>query len=186
MALGISQHEWARRKGVSVQAVNKRIRKGTLSCLADRSLDPEVAEREWSATREPYSTTRAEPAPAKPVKEAAGTYATARTHEAVFRAKMKQVDYEQRAGLLVRSVDVEDKWSQIGRALRSRLMSLPQRLAAELAGTTSPLEVRVRLDAELREALRDVAADLLGEARGTPEVRPDFDLTGTVGEEVAA
>ena len=178
--MGITQRELARRMGVTPQAVNKRVKAGRLTLLADGTLDPDVAEREWNATREPAqsqtaTSTAPVAAPATPKSgppdghptgakassppASAGTYGQAKTADALYKAKLRQLDYEHRSGTLVRSDDVEQHWYALAQAVRTRLMAIPQRLAAELAATDDIHRVRLRLDEEIRTALEELAQD---------------------------
>ena len=179
--MGITQKELARRMGVTPQAVSKRVKAGRLTLLADGTLDPEMAEREWNATREPApsqtatskppaatvpAAARSEPSGSQPTTTrsstqpgATGTYAQAKTADALYKAKLRQIEFEHRSGTLVRSDDVEQHWYALAQAVRTRLMAIPQRLAAELAATDDIHRVRLRLDEEIRTALEELAQD---------------------------
>lgn len=184
--MGITQKEFARRMGVSPQAVNKRVRAGRLSTLADGSLDPTVAAQEWNATRGPSMEQPPQRQPPQreaaerqpPQRQAAqrqvapgaaansagapgsgGTYAQAKTADALYKARLRQLDYETRTGAYVRMDEVQLKWADLAQAIRARLMAIPQRLAAELAANTDVHQVRMRLDEEIRTALQELATD---------------------------
>src|SRR5690242_1430995 len=47
--LGISQREYARRKGLTHGAVQKAIRTGRITKLEDGSIDPALADQQWAA-----------------------------------------------------------------------------------------------------------------------------------------
>jgi transcriptional regulator with XRE-family HTH domain len=166
--VGITQREFARRMGVSPQAVNKRIRAGRLSRLADGTLDEAVAVREWHATQEPEDHQAPEPEPARQARgtpgPAPGTYAQAKTADTVYRARLRQLEYESRAGTFVRAEDVAHRWFELARTTRVRLMSIPARVAASIAATSDVHDVRTRLEDEIRSALIELADD----ARNTP------------------
>lgn len=187
--MGISQADYARRKGVSRQAVHKRVRAGRLSVLPDGTLDPAVADREWDATRQPDDSTEAAPAAvaaptaASPSPAAAsaavgrpgsaegpsdapaslpapaprGTYAQAKTADVLYKARLRQLEFEIRTGKYVEVEKVSDRWFELARATRERMLALPARLAAELASMSDMHAIRVRLDQEIRAALVAVA-----------------------------
>ena len=178
--MGITQKQYAKRRGVSPQAVNKRVRGGRLSVLPDGTIDPEAADREWFATQAPPgpahptgpgsgtdgSDATSTPTPvrtAAPGQRVAaaggGTYAQAKTADALYKAKLRQLDYEVRTGVYVRTEDVERRWFDLAASVRKRLMVVPDRLAAELAASTDTHTVRRRLDAEIRQALEELAED---------------------------
>lgn len=181
--MGISQADYARRKGVSRQAVHKRVRAGRLSVLPDGTLDPAVADREWDATRQPDDSTEAAPAAASPSPAAAsvavdrpgsaegpsdapaslpapaprGTYAEAKTADVLYKARLRQLEFEIRTGKYVEVEKVSDRWFELARATRERMLAMPARLAAELASMSDMHAIRVRLDQEIRAALVAVA-----------------------------
>lgn len=182
--MGITQKEFARRMGVSPQAVNKRVRAGRLSRLPDGTLDPVVAEQEWNATKEPSAGVSVPPASpgsqavpfqrpsARPPALAsaaqgpatssapAGTYAQAKTADALYKARLRQLEYEAKSGTYVRAEEVANRWFEHARAIRDRMLAIPDRLAAELAAQTSIHEVRRRLDEEIRIALQELADEV--------------------------
>jgi hypothetical protein len=150
--------EWARRKGVSRQAVHKRVRNGGLSTLADGTLDPEVAEREWSVTRDQPQPPRPPTTPAPSgTSNSIGVLASARSASALVGAKLKQLDLEERVGTLVRVEEIEARWFELARALQTRMLAIPGRLCDVLAPITDSHEVRRALDAEIRSALQELA-----------------------------
>ncbi|TNF24086.1 MAG: winged helix-turn-helix domain-containing protein [Deltaproteobacteria bacterium] len=173
--MGITQKELARRMGVTPQAVNKRVKAGRLSVLADGTLDPDVVMAEWNAGREPDGAPRVErPAapearaqalpPSPPVRTAQappgpapGTYAQAKTADTVYRARLRQLEYETKSGTYLKTEDVAKRWYDVAAALRARFMAIPSRLAAELAALDDVHEVRLRLDSEIRTALQELA-----------------------------
>lgn len=155
----VTMAEWARRKGVSRQAVHKRIRNGGLSTLPNGKLDPEVAEREWSVTRDPAAPPAHPAVPAPPgTSSSIGVLAQARSASALVTAKLKQIDLEERVGTLVRVDEIEGRWFELARALQTRMLTIPSRLADLLAPITDSHEVRRVLDAEIRAALQELAA----------------------------
>jgi transcriptional regulator with XRE-family HTH domain len=200
MPVTITQREFARRMGVSPQAVSKRVRAGRLTLAPDGRLDPVLAEHEWNATREPEGDAPERPAlsarPSKPARatpdrsadsgargitgatEASpdpaqasravvapggaqpGTYAQAKTADAVFRARLRQLEFEVKSGALVRADDVSNRWFERARAVRDRLLSIPVRLAPEVAAMTDIHEVRRRLDEEIRIAIKELVDDI--------------------------
>lgn len=160
---GITQREFARRMGVSPQAVHKRVAAGRLSRLADGTLDPAQAEREWHATRNPDIEAEAAAAAPSPGRQAGGaapgTYAQAKTADTVYRARLRQLEYETRAGTYVRADATAQLWYDLARSVRTRLMAIPTRVAAELAAMSDVHAIRTLLDDEVRTALVELSED---------------------------
>ncbi|MFM2042281.1 MAG: Achromobacter phage Mano [Pseudomonadota bacterium] len=87
----------------------------------------------------------------------------ARRRLTAARARMAEIELQRAAGEVVPLADMEGAWFAAGRLTRDRLLSIPSRIAAELAACQDPHEVSIRLEAELRLALEA----LTGPAPGT-------------------
>lgn len=76
-----------------------------------------------------------------------------------FRAKLVELEYEERVGTLVRKDDVEKEQFRIGRLVRDAVLNVPARLAGILAAETDQRKVHDLLEKELRQALEALALD---------------------------
>lgn len=73
------------------------------------------------------------------------------------RADLAEMEAKQRRGALIASVDAEAAWIAILALLRTRLLSLPDRLAPQVHEQGTLAGTRDLLRATLREALEDLA-----------------------------
>ena len=73
-------------------------------------------------------------------------------------AQLRELELRQRRGELLEAAAVQKQWAAGLAALRDRLLALPDRLGAVLAGR-GEVEVRTMLRDALEEALRGVHAD---------------------------
>jgi transcriptional regulator with XRE-family HTH domain len=176
--MGISQSELARRLGVSRQAVQARVKAGRLTLLKDGTLDERTALAEWHATKRPVvqaadpddvpedprpsvpAGSRQVRDPGSPGSQQAGTYAQAKTADALYKARLRQLEYEVKSGALVRAEDAANRWFERARAVRERLLAIPVRLAPEVAAMTDIHEVRRRLDEEIRIAIKELVDEI--------------------------
>jgi len=83
-------------------------------------------------------------------------------------------------GELVPSADVEKVWGNYCSAVKKRLLSLPNKLAYELAGIGSPITVENRLQEIITEVLGELSANDFGigdieENQATIETTPTID-----------
>jgi hypothetical protein len=78
--------------------------------------------------------------------------------KAVALAELRELELRQRRGELLEAAEVQKQWAAGLAAIRDRLLALPDRLAAVLAGR-GEVEVRTMLRDALEEALRGVHAD---------------------------
>lgn len=76
-----------------------------------------------------------------------------------FRAKLVELEYEERVGTLVRKDEVEKEMFRIGRLVRDAVMNVPSRLAGILAAESDQRKVHDQLETELRQALEALAVD---------------------------
>lgn len=169
-------HEAVRRAIKAGRLTDKAVRREGRRYL----IDPELADAEWgdntnpAQVREPDALKQGEQVPAGqaamfedvPEGKALGTDGQAADENAppplanssaflqAYKAKLAQLELAERVGALVRRDRVEAEWLRVGRTLRERFMQLPDRLSAELANESDVGEVRRRLDAEVRAALR--------------------------------
>lgn len=76
-----------------------------------------------------------------------------------FRAKLVELEYEERVGTLVRKDEVEKEQFRLGRLVRDGILNIPSRLAGILAAETDQRKVHDLLETELRQALEALAVD---------------------------
>lgn len=169
----LSISELAARKGVSKQAVSKRVGRleaaGLLVTVqqgTEKLVDPEAYERACAATAQPGAAAEAAAGPAAEALTAprlgvAIKAQDAKAAGAVYDAKLKQLEYERETAKLVERSQVNDAAVSAGRAVRDGIFAAADRLADELATMTEPRAVRARL----REALTAEFTRLADDAR---------------------
>jgi len=84
-----------------------------------------------------------------------------------FRAKLVELEYEERVGALVRKSDVEKEAFRVGRLVRDAVLNVPSRLAGILAAESDQRKVHDLLEKELRQALEALAIDKGNDDGGT-------------------
>lgn len=126
----LSQSEYAQHRGVTKQAVSIAVQSGRIT-LTDGMIDPKRADAEWDAN------TDDRPRGYKPARETGpsyGTYSANRTKKENYQAKLAELEYEQRAGLLVSREYVERVTYDRQRRAMKALLAVPSRIAPVLAG----------------------------------------------------
>jgi len=81
----------------------------------------------------------------------------ARRRKEVALAELRELEVRQKRGELLDAAAVERRWSEALAGIRDRILALPDRLGAVLAGRPEG-DVRVILRQELEEALRSASA----------------------------
>lgn len=164
----MSLRAYARRRGVSPEAVSKAVADGRLRAAvvrdargAPKIADPELADREWDGNTRP----RIDHAPSAPpaaddIDDADYHAARARREVAAARreaalAEMAELDLAERRGELIpvdqARADVFDKFTIV----RTRLLGVPTRVAQRLPAIAA--DVVPVIDELLREALEELA-----------------------------
>ena len=160
-------------RGQTQQAVSIAIKTGRIPVDEDGLIDPAVADELWSAPapkrqtkrkaskgkrKEPRPTPQGHPLdPSEDEGYGPEVYARARTAKEVAQAKLASLKAAQEEGLLVPVADVEAAWSSTYQGIRTKLLTLPMRLAPLLVGETDEVVIRDMIEAEVRDALEGAA-----------------------------
>lgn len=78
----------------------------------------------------------------------------------VQQARKARLQSDEFEGTLVSAEDAQRDWFNIARQTRDKLMSIPDRVAAQLAGMTNEHEIHAQISDEIRIALADIVKDL--------------------------
>lgn len=175
----ISPAEYARRRGVSREAVRKAIDTGRISTVQGdtgrKMIDPEVADIQWAKNTDIAQSARANahkatvPPPTRSDDQRGSAYWDAHTRREIAAANREEMLEKKLAGELVERTKVENAAFGIGRMLRDSVLGLPTRLAPELAPMTDAFAIEAKLRGALREVLGDItkiSADDLAKAMG--------------------
>lgn len=174
MAELITQAEYARRREVSRQYIHRLVTQGKIPTDDLKRIDPDVADAVLAQLSDPArrlnempheaDNTAAEIYDQDPATEPAGnghtSFAKFRSAREAYQAKLAQLDYEERAGKLVRKEEIDREAFEAARLIRDRFLSLPQELGGTLVGMTDEKEIIQYLRAKIRDALMDVSNDV--------------------------
>jgi hypothetical protein len=136
--LEMSQAEYARHRGVSPQAINKQVKARKIPVLPNGKIDVAAADRALGETRERVTIrddVEADEAPrAAPAPVAGAGLTKAKTATEVYRARLAQLEYEERTGKLVPAAAAAREWA---RALTKVIGETETFLHATLARETA-------------------------------------------------
>ncbi len=162
----ISAKAYAKHRGVTLPAVLSAISTGRLEKSVRKQgpgyrINCELADEEWSQNTDSGSGA---PAHAKNTQAADPpidgdtpiSYAEARAQHERFKARLAQLELEQREAKLVEAEVVKQEAFRVARMVRDALLNLPDRVAGELAAETNQFKVHQRLSLEIRRALEDM------------------------------
>ncbi len=146
MAL-ISQAEWARRLGISREAVRKQVLTGKLH-LVNGKVDEEQAEKERLAH-----------------KRIAGNLVStkelllkAKLENEIERGKILKLEAAEKEQSLISAEKVKDTLFRKGRVIRDAFLNLPDRVASVIASMDDASEIHALLTKEIRSILEELSS----------------------------
>jgi len=167
----VSMREYARRRGVTTEAVSKAVKTGRIS-LVGKKVDVQAADRDWAANTQPgqMAAKKTRKAPAKASKRrhvapkedapagdsTVNNYANARARREDYLARMAEVDFEERAGKLVDANEMKAAWLKLITEAKTRLLSVPIKCKSRIPGL-SALDVSI-----IENVIRDELEELVG------------------------
>ena len=95
----------------------------------------------------------------KTIELAGMSFSSARTLKERYNAEMKKLDYEERAGKLLRDEDVKKGAFEMYRKTRDSLLNIIDRISAQLAAEKKEAKVRIILENEIRNALAHIRGE---------------------------
>lgn len=180
----ITQSEFAKRKGVSPQAISNAIRNQRIGVIHGPNGKPliawEIASKQWDEGRRPRSDhpeIKARSIPEQEMEELedvligedddenaseAGQYARHRAVTEKYKALRERQKYLQEKGELVLAADVNMSWSKITVATKTRIQAIPSKVKIAIPRLT-PEEMEI-METLVDEALNELADWRLGSA----------------------
>jgi hypothetical protein len=169
----MSLREYARRRGVTAEAVSKAIMAGRLAESVVRVKgqpkisDPKLADREWEANTRPRvdlpppTQESDEPAPAADDQNPPDYYVSRAKREAAAArreaalAELAELDVAERRGELVDANEMAEKFVEVVTVAKTKLLGVPARVKQRLPHVATE-DIRL-IDELVREALEDLA-----------------------------
>lgn len=159
----ITQAEYARRRGVSREAVSRAIKDGRIS-LIDGKIDPVAADAQWAqnsrvrvGSRPAGAATTAELAAAAGegggVASAGDDYWDSRARREAAEAEKSEMQAAEMRGDLIRTDAVRSALAKAASSARDALQQIPARLSPVLAAETDAAKVHALLEGEIHGAL---------------------------------
>ena len=162
--------EFANLIGVPRGSIDYAIKRGRLTikrtAKGHRLIHAKKGEAEWHATLNKKASDKSkkqkelldEPyvGPPKVDQDGEITTAEAERQEKVNRARLSELKYLEQARKLIDRTEVERRAFEVARKTRDNIMTIPPRIAHELAAETDPRKVEVMLTKELARALEEL------------------------------
>lgn len=165
--------EFAKEMGISSRAAQKAAKSGRISSEKKGRyyyVNLKKAKKEFESTKgeissNPSGKKKSEKSkqklePVEPPKYEGLTTADADRQERVYKARLAQLKYEEQSGQLIKADEVKKRAFEVARKVRDSILSVPSRVAHELAAETDPHTVEIKLNKFLVESLERVSQDI--------------------------
>lgn len=166
MSEKVSMREYARRRGVRLNAVQTAVKSGRIHKTADGRIDVDEANKEWFMNTDPAKSRKTDPLFEGKEETAAArpnysTFQQAKTADVYYRAMLAKAKLKMITGETIDRKKAGQQAFNLGRSLRDLFISFPVRygsmIAAELGAdehkTVTVLDEYVR---KLLEESRDL------------------------------
>lgn len=167
--MGLSIRAYATHRGCSKSAVMKAVSRGRITREPDGKIDPSKADLEWTQNSDPgqveaqaaqkpalqtKSKTKAESTSDNSPAEGP-TYIQSRAIRELYVARLRKMEYEEKANRLVPLDKVTVRWFNLARQLRDQLLSVPNRIDAILAAESDRFKTNQLLTEEISRVLEE-------------------------------
>ena len=172
--MGVSLRAYARMRGCTEGAVRKAIAAKRITPNTDGTIDPERANQEWerntfagktlhTASRPtaapPRATAQSSAIPQSPelTSDPIAAYLRARAVNETFKAKVAQLEYEERAGKLIQATKAGEYAAEFSAIVGDALSAWPDRLTPLVAASMEESVVHKILGNEVAALRRKIA-----------------------------
>jgi hypothetical protein len=161
--MGVSLREYARLRGLDKESVRLAVHDGRLNKSVTKNgtrydIDPAVADEEWKANTNPAKQNNTK----KKIADAP-SMAQARAVREMYAARLTQLEFEERSGLLCKVEDVKLSAFKSARLTRDAMLNIPARVVNEITALIGGLEadqsheILLILQREIHSALEQEA-----------------------------
>jgi hypothetical protein len=158
----VTQKEYARRRKVTPQYINKLVREGKIELTREGKIDVAKADKALDQLRR-VGRPRAEAAAPSRRFSATASLTSIRVAHETYKTKLAKLEYERAMGQLLPAAEVLEAQRRQAANLRTRLRRMPRAVAGRLRLLSSEAEIEAFLLERIDEILRDLARDPLGE-----------------------
>ncbi len=167
----ISRAEYARRKCVAARTIGKYCQRGIIP-LHDNKIDPEEADRElakilitplgsgWASAKSKSGGKGMDNGisngESSNGERLTNSYTEARTREKLLKVELLEIDLQLKKGELTMTKDVEFAAFNAARAIRDRMLNIPDRISAIVAAASNEIKVRDIINEQFENELSSI------------------------------
>lgn len=176
---GLTQAAYARRRGVSREAVRRAVQAGRIPTLKSGRINAKKADEALLANTDPARAARAGLRARRPARASAAAeggqpkYAESRARREHYLANLAQLEFEEKQQQLLPADAVRQSAFNAARRVREQLLAVPDRLARAVTGMTDQAAVRQLILVEHRRVCEELGAPLPDEPEAPPADAPE-------------
>jgi hypothetical protein len=170
--VGLNEVQAAKLIGATRQALVQRKKRGQVTTLQDGTFDPETLQREWIANASPTHVERGKLGGGKQGKPTNGnghggaddvgkSYLAARAANESLSARINEIKLKQLTKELVSATEVRLAAFTLSRRARDQLLTIPDRLAAQVSGLTDPAEIHKLMFEEIYRVCQELSKPVI-------------------------
>lgn len=144
----VSQAKYARMKGVSKVRIGRLVADGIISLDAAGKIDPELADKQIENVMPEGIGNK------KRKTSKTSSFTEAKISEKRIQVSLLELNYQEKAGLLVKTKDVEAAAFTEARKLRDNMLNIPDRISALVAAEHDENIVRQIITDEIEKGLQ--------------------------------
>lgn len=142
----------ARKLKKSRSYISQLVKKGVVKIGKDKKLDLKEAVQAYKNFIDPTYVDNSS------TDKPESGFAKSRAKTEKFKAKVAELDYQERVGELISAAIVQKQQFEAARACRDALLSIPGRLSPELSGMEDRKKIERTLEAAILEALKRLSS----------------------------
>ncbi len=144
--------EYAKLKGVSTSLICRYVKQGRLTLGDDGRLDPNEADKELNQKIEITQKSKLKSNDGS--LNDATSFNEAKAKRERFKANLAELEYQEKAGLLVAKEQVEREGEDLYRRYRDQMLNVAIRATKKLLGETNEFKFRSILKKEIESAIK--------------------------------
>lgn len=151
--------EYAKLRGVSLSLICRYVKQGRVSLGEDLRLDPKVADKELNQKIEVTQKSKLktdDKAPSGDTANDATSFNEAKAKRERFKANLAELEYKEKAGLLVEVAQVRKEGEDLYRRYRDQMLNVVIRATKKLLGETNEFKFRTVLKKEIESAIKRI------------------------------
>jgi len=155
--------EYAKHRGVTVEAVSKAVKTKRIS-LTGKKVDVARADAQWSANTQPgqraakqrrKAASKRPQAPLYVPEPDPNSYASARARREQTMADLARLDFEKKAGILINAEEAKAEWFKLITEAKTRLLGVAAKCRNQCP-SLSPIDISI-IEGLIREELEELA-----------------------------